>query len=81
MDIIGRKSHDIFKNVNLEINTDKIHLYTKYIRHHISLRGAIEHYIKINFMINFRGIYGIDFILAVLKRIEIAREILIMEIE
>jgi len=80
-DIINRKNIDIFQDINLDQNPEKIHLHGKKIQHFINTKTVHSHYTKINVIINFRAVRGLDFIYTLLKRIDLAREMFILDIE
>ena len=59
---INGKEVDIFKNVNLDNNKNKILLHSKAIKHRIKRNLYQKHYNNINLVINSKGVSKLIFI-------------------
>ena len=78
---INGKDIDIFKNVNLDNNKNRIHLHAKSIQLRLK-RGLFQnHYSNLNLVLNFRAVNKINFIQCLIKRIELAKKIFVQDIE
>ena len=78
---INGKDIDIFKNINFDNNLNRIQLVSKGVQVRISRCVYQNHHSNINLLINFKAVKKIAYIQCLIKRIELAKKIFIMDIE
>ena len=64
---------DLFKDVNLEENKNKLTLNSKTIKNNITRNMLIRHHGNVNICIRFKAIKKLDYIQCLIKRIELAK--------
>ena len=75
------KNTDLFKDTNLEGNLHKITLNSKKIKNDIGRNLLIKHHGNLNICIRFKAIKKLEYIICLIKRIELAKQIFVCDIE
>ena len=71
----------MFQDINLDNNQNRIDLPRKKVQQRISRSLFVKHYQNLNLVLNFKGVKKLHYIWCVLKRIDIAKKIFVLDIE
>ena len=72
---------DVFKDIDLGDHQDKLTLHSKSIKNDIQRNLLVRHHGNLNVMIQFKAVRKIEYILCLLKRVEVAKKLFVLEIE
>jgi len=75
------KNIDLFKDCNLDANVNKLTLYSKSIKNDIKRNLLIRHHGNLNMCISMKAVRKLEYVLCLIKRIEIAKQLFVIDIE
>ena len=75
------KDKDLFKFVNLENNTHATSVYSKLVKNDIKRNMLVKGIHNLSLLVGMKAVSGVDYILCLLKRIDLAKQLFVLDIE